>query len=162
MMHMVTRLSRKVVVVMVFRNDWAAEGRQTALKRGAKSVVTATVDTLCLLTLGLGVAVHLQVGGGQTELVPVLSGQVVLLQAAAHAEAAPHRGHLVVKLLPCDFVVKAQPAELNLDAEGAEEERGRAATSVSALSLRNDGGGLLKKIVAYLRVIHVLRPGEWF
>lgn len=31
-MHMVTRLSRKVVVVMVFRNDWAAEGRQTELK----------------------------------------------------------------------------------------------------------------------------------
>lgn len=35
-MDMVTRLSRKVVVVMVFRNDWAAEGRQTELK-GAKS-----------------------------------------------------------------------------------------------------------------------------
>lgn len=36
-MHMVTRLSRKVVVVMVFRNDWAAEGRQTELK-GAKAL----------------------------------------------------------------------------------------------------------------------------
>lgn len=89
-----------------------------------------TVDTLRLLTLGLGFAVHLQVGGGQTELVPVLSGQVVLLQAAAHAQAAAHCGHLVVKLLPSDFMVKAQPAELDLDAEGEEEERGRAATSM--------------------------------
>lgn len=123
-----------------------------------------TVDALCLLTLGLGVAVHLQVGGGQTELVPVLSGQVVLLQAAAHTEAAAHCGHLVVKLLPCDFMVKAQPAKLNLDAEGAEEERGRATPSMSALSLQNgdDGGDLLKKIIAYLRVIHVLRSWERF
>lgn len=122
-----------------------------------------TVDALCLLTLGLGVAVHLQVGGGQTELVPVLSGQVVLLQAAAHTEAAAHCGHLVVKLLPRDFMVEAQPAKLNLDAEGAEEEGGRAAT-MSALSPQNgDGGGeLLKKIIGYLRVIHVLRSWEWF
>lgn len=78
----------------------------------------------------MGVAVHLQVRGGETELVPVLSCQVVLLKAAAHTEAATHCGDLVVKLLSCDFMVKAQPAKLNLDAEGPEEERGRATTSM--------------------------------
>lgn len=39
---------------------------------------------------------------------------VLLLHGVAHAEAAPHGGHLPVELLPCDLVVKAQPAELDL------------------------------------------------
>lgn len=47
----------------------------------------------------------------------ILSGQLLLLQAAAHTETAAHCGHLVVELLPCDFMVKAQPAELNLHTE---------------------------------------------
>ena len=67
-------------------------------------------------------AVHLQVRGGQTELVSILRGQVVLLEAAAHTEAAAHCGDLAIKLLPCDFMVKAQPAKLNLHAVSAEEE----------------------------------------
>lgn len=80
-------------------------------------------QTPSALTLSFRRAVHLQVHGGQTELVPVPRGQVVLLEAAAHAEAAAHCGDLMVKLLPGDFMVKAQPAKLNLHAESAEEER---------------------------------------
>lgn len=52
----------------------------------------------------------------------VLGGQLLLLQAVAQAEAAAHCGHLAVELLSGDFVVKAQPAELNLHAEETEEK----------------------------------------
>lgn len=82
----------------------------------------------------MGRAVHLQVHGGETELVSVLRGQVVLLEAAAHTEAAPHCGDLVVKLLPCDFMVKAQPAEFNLHTVRAEEEREEEQESRKSLS----------------------------
>lgn len=52
----------------------------------------------------------------------VLRSQLLLLQAVAHAEATAHRGHLAVELLPCDFVVKSQPAKLDLHTEGEEEK----------------------------------------
>lgn len=75
------------------------------------------------LTLHLVLALHLQVDGGQAELVGLLRGQIIgrlvlLLYGVADAEAAPHGGHLSIKLLPCDLVVKAQPAELDLHPEG--------------------------------------------
>ena len=47
----------------------------------------------------------------------ILGGQLLLLQAVANTETTAHCGHLVVELLPCDFVVKAQPAELDLHTE---------------------------------------------
>lgn len=53
----------------------------------------------------------------------VLGGQLILLQVAAHAEPAAHGGHLVVELLPGDFVVKAQPAEFDLHTEKKGKER---------------------------------------
>lgn len=59
----------------------------------------------------------------------ILGGQLLLLEAAAHTETAAHCGHLAVELLPCDFMVKAQPAEFNLHTkesrrgEGDENER---------------------------------------
>lgn len=122
-MHMVTKLSRKVVVVMVFRNGWAAEERQLELKVDELPYHPGSWQILCGLTLIFRHAVHLQVRGGETEFVSVPRGQVVLLEAAAHTEAAAHGGDLAVKLLPCDFMVKAQPAKLNLHAVSAEEER---------------------------------------
>lgn len=75
------------------------------------------------LTLLLVLALHLQVDSGQTELVGLLRGQVfgwlvLLLYGVANTETAPHGGHLPVKLLPCDLVVKAQPAELDLHPVG--------------------------------------------
>ena len=70
--------------------------------------------TPCVLTLFLGLALHLEVHGGQAELVTVLGGQLPLLQAVAHTQPPAHRGHLLVELLPCDLVVEAQPAELDL------------------------------------------------
>lgn len=78
------------------------------------------------LTLPLVFALHLQVDGGQAELVGLLRGQVfrrlvVLLYGVADTETAPHGGHLSVELLPCDLVVKAQPAELDLHPEGTVE-----------------------------------------
>lgn len=78
----------------------------------------------CILTLFFRLALHFQVHGGEAELVAVLSSQLLLLQAVAHTEATAHCGHLAVELLPCDFVVKAQPVELNLHTEKAEEESG--------------------------------------
>lgn len=78
----------------------------------------------CLtLTLILALARHLQVHGGQAQLVGLLRGQVfgrrlLLLHGVADAEAAPHGGHLSIELLPRDLVVKAQPAELDLHPEG--------------------------------------------
>ena len=69
---------------------------------------------LCILTLLLGLALHLEVHGGQAELVALLGGQLSLLQATAHAQTPAHRGHLLVELLPSDLVVEAQPVELDL------------------------------------------------
>lgn len=69
---------------------------------------------LCSLTLILWFALHLQVHGGQAELVSLLSSQFLLLQAVAYTQTTADCGHLLVKLLPCDFMVKAQPAELYL------------------------------------------------
>lgn len=68
-------------------------------------------------------ALHLQVHGGEAELVPFLSGQLLLLQAAAHTETAAHCGHLAVELLPCDFMVKAQPTEFNLHTGQSRREQ---------------------------------------
>lgn len=96
-----------------------------------------TADRHSALTLSLRRAVHLQVRGGETQLVFVLRGQVVLLEAAAHTEATAHCGDLAVKLLPCDFMVKAQPAKLNLHAVSAgeqrEEEQGNKRVSIKSL-----------------------------
>lgn len=88
---------------------------------GCKSYISA------FLTLWLLFTVHFQVHGGQAELVAVLSSQFLLLQAVAHAEAATHCGHLAVELLPRDFVVETQPAELDLHTEKASEESGMRA-----------------------------------
>lgn len=55
----------------------------------------------------------------------VLGGQLLLLQAVAHAQTTAHGGDLAVELLPCDFVVEAQPAELDLHTEKAEEVRAK-------------------------------------
>lgn len=44
-----------------------------------------------------------------------------MLHAVPHAESSPHRGHLAVKLLSSDLMVKAQPAELDLHTEGDRE-----------------------------------------
>lgn len=76
-----------------------------------------------LLTFVFVVALHLQVGGGQAQLVGLLRGhgRLLLLYGVAHAEAAAHSGHLSVKLIPCNLVVKAQPAELDLHPEAATE-----------------------------------------
>lgn len=78
---------------------------------------------LDVLTLA-GLALHLQVHCGEAQLVSVLGGHLVLLQAAAHAEAAAHCGHLLVEALAGDFVVEAQPAELDLHAERRRGEGG--------------------------------------
>jgi len=81
-----------------------------------------------VLTLLLGLGLHLQVHGGEAQLVGLLRGQVgrpPLLHGVAHAEAAPHGGHLAVELLPRDLVVEAQPAELDLHPEGRWEEEER-------------------------------------
>lgn len=69
------------------------------------------------LTLLLVLALHLQVNGGQAELVGLLRGQifgrlVVLLYGVADAEAAPHGGHLSIKLLP--MILWSKPSQLNL------------------------------------------------
>lgn len=71
-------------------------------------------------TCGIWLALHLQVDGGQAELVALLQCRLLLVapHGAAHAEAAPHCGHLLVELLPCDLVVKAQPTELDLHPGG--------------------------------------------
>lgn len=78
-----------------------------------------------LLTFVFVVGLHLQVGGGQAQLVGLLHGQIfgrlLLLYGVAHAEAAANGGHLSVKLIPCDLVVETQPAELYLD-PGATRE----------------------------------------
>lgn len=77
-----------------------------------------------LLTFVFVVALHLQVGGGQAQLVGLLRGHgrlLLLLYGVAHAEAAAHSGHLSVKLIPCNLVVKAQPAELDLHPEAVTE-----------------------------------------
>lgn len=94
------------------------------------------------LTLLLVLARHLQVHSGQAELVGLLRGQVLgrlvlvlLLHGVANAEAAPHGGHLPVELLPCDLVVKAQPAELDL------HPGRRRRTSGLALTPNAQGGG---------------------
>ena len=80
-----------------------------------------------ILTFLFGLALHLQVHGGEAELVAFLWGQlIVLLQAVAHAEAAAHCGHLAVELLPRDLVVESHPAELDLDAVMMERSRGQA------------------------------------
>ena len=63
-----------------------------------------------------------QVRGREAELVSVSYGHFLLLDAVAHAETPAHGGHLFVELLPCDFMVEAQPAELNLHTEKAEEK----------------------------------------
>lgn len=80
-----------------------------------------------LLTLVLVVALHLQVGGGQAQVVGLLHGQIfgrlLLLYGVAHAEAAANRGHLSVKLIPCNLVVESQPAELYLHPEAATEQK---------------------------------------
>lgn len=71
-------------------------------------------------TCGIRLALDLQVDGGQAQLVALLQGRLLLgaPHGAAHAEAAPHCGHLLVELLPCDLVVEAQPAELDLHPGG--------------------------------------------
>ncbi len=53
-----------------------------------------------------------------------LGGQLLLLQAVANTETTAHCGHLAVELLSCDFMVKAQPAELDLYAENTKKEGG--------------------------------------
>lgn len=76
-----------------------------------------------LLTFVFVVALHLQVGGGQAQLVGLLRGhgRLLLLYGVAHAEAAANSGHLSVKLIPCNLVVKAQPTELYLHPEAETE-----------------------------------------
>lgn len=71
-------------------------------------------------TCSIWLALHLQVDGGQAQLVALLQHRLLLgaPHGAAQAEAAPHCSHLLVELLPCDFVVKAQPAELYLHPGG--------------------------------------------
>lgn len=44
-----------------------------------------------------------------------------MFYGVADAETASHGGHLPIKLLPCDLVVKAQPAELDLHPEQTVE-----------------------------------------
>lgn len=78
-----------------------------------------------LLTFVFAVALDLQVGGGQAQIVGLLRGQIfgrlLLLYGVAHAEAAANGGHLSVELVPRDLVVEAQPAELYLHPEEATE-----------------------------------------
>ena len=45
----------------------------------------------------------------------------MLFYGVADTETASHSGHLSIKLLPCDLVVKAQPAELDLHPEQTVE-----------------------------------------
>lgn len=97
------------------------------------------VQTLLLRTCGLGLALDLQVDGGQAQLVALLQRRLLLgaPHGAAHAEAAAHRGHLLVELLPCDLVVKAQPAELDLHPGG----QGRVSVSAARAPGRGRGVG---------------------
>lgn len=71
-------------------------------------------------TCSIRLALNLQVDGGQAQLMALLQCCLLLAvpHGAAHAETAPHRGHLLIELLPCDLVVKAQPAELDLHPVG--------------------------------------------
>lgn len=76
---------------------------------------------------------HLQVHGGQAQLVGVLRGQVfgdllLLLDGVSDTEAAPHLVHLLVELLPGDLVVKAQPAELDFHPEGDMRWKSKVST----------------------------------
>ncbi len=48
---------------------------------------------------------------------------VLLLYGVPDTETAPHGGHLSIKLLPGDLVVKAQPAELDLHPEKRVERK---------------------------------------
>lgn len=80
-----------------------------------------------VLTLVFVVALHLQVGGGQAQVVGLLRrqifGRLVVLYGVANAEAAAHGGHLSVKLLPRNLVVEAQPAELYLHPDTSEKRK---------------------------------------
>lgn len=69
------------------------------------------------LTFLFWFAIHFQVHGREAQFVSILGGQLFLLQTVAHTETAAHCGHLVVELLPRDFMVKAEPAELDLHTE---------------------------------------------
>lgn len=67
-----------------------------------------------LLTIFFRLTLHLQVHGGEAEFVALGGGQLLLLDRVAGAQPFTHSCHLLVKLLPGDFVVEAQPAELDL------------------------------------------------
>lgn len=92
-------------------------------------------------TCGVGLALHLQVDSGQAQLVALLQRGLFLgaPHGAAHAQAAPHRGHLLVELLPCDLVVEAQPAELDLHPRGHRKGGGSAAAAATRRPWRAGG-----------------------
>lgn len=106
-------------------------------------------------TCSVWLALHLQVDGGQAQLVALLQGRLLLgtPHGAAHTEAAPHRSHLLVELLSCDLVVKAQPTELDLHPGGHRK------VPVSAAWDHKLGWGGDRRH-NHLRVVHVLWPWE--
>lgn len=106
-------------------------------------------------TCSIWLALHLQVDRGQAQLVALLQCCLLLgaPHGAAHAQAASHSGHLLVELFPCDLVVKAQPAELDL------HPGGHRIVSVGAAQDPGWQRGWGRKR-ADLRVVHVLWPRE--
>lgn len=77
-----------------------------------------------ILTFLLRLALDLQIEGGQAEFIAFLGGQLfwIVLHGVAHAQSPTNSGHLPVELFPCDLVVKAQPAELDLHTDKVERE----------------------------------------
>lgn len=71
---------------------------------------------MTILTFLLRLALDLQIKGGQAEFIALLCGQLfwVGLHGVAHTQSPADGGHLPVELFPCDLMVKAQPAELDL------------------------------------------------
>lgn len=106
-------------------------------------------------TCSVWLTLHLQVDGGQAQLVALLQCRLLLgtPHGAAHTEAAPHCSHLLVELLPCDLVVKAQPTKLDLHPGGHRK------VYVSTAQGHNQGGGSERQHI-HLRVVHVLWPWE--
>lgn len=76
-------------------------------------------------TCTVRLAFHFQVHCRQTELVVLLQSCRLLgaLHGAPHTETAPHGRHLLVELLPGDFVVKSQPAEFYFHPVGLQRAR---------------------------------------
>lgn len=95
---------------------------RSGAEQGGQQACASTLGHPQNHTCTVRLALHFQVHCRQTELVVLLQSCWLLgaLHGAPHAEPAPHGCHLLVELLPSDFVVKSQPAELYFHPVGLE------------------------------------------